>query len=468
MNSDESHTRQPPEHRQENHSSFDLEYFERNRYFQGKLLTAMDMLVEQQYHADRLSTITKLVNGTGIIRGLSITECIEEEDGRLRVTIEPGVAIDSNGRPVVVRTETTEILPPVDTDEVYIYIKYAEETKDPVPVPGAEPMGPEEMEPGRVVELFELVGRETSPKRHKTVDVAEILDIQHIGNDVDEIADEVAEAYHETCRQTVTDDGEPAVFLGSFQKTPQGRWKAGEATLQRPFVYDNEMLFQLLISHITNTDSPHNGAFGGATEYVENELGQVQEIADRLQQLQTAIEQLDDELTADIEQTHTEIEQLNQEIDEDLEQLNEEVDEEFRQLHDDLAQHREYVAHKSLKTTSRFFELVAQTYEDRGTVSRIALQISNTTKEAIINDVYTDQNRYVAFVGQLLPQAEALAEEISEITTRESYEQYARALNELTMTLEDEQQGLEVAMALDRLAESAEMLEQRYDVIPTE
>jgi hypothetical protein len=72
-----------------NGSGFELKHFEKNRYFQGKLMTARDMLTDQQYHANRLETITKLTNGTGIVSGLTISEFTEEE-GQLRLELQPG------------------------------------------------------------------------------------------------------------------------------------------------------------------------------------------------------------------------------------------------------------------------------------------------------------------------------------------------------------------------------------------
>lgn len=412
---------------QEDTDEFELRHFEKNRYFQGKLITALDMLTEQQYHAGRLSTTNKLINGSGIVSGLTLSD-LEDEGDRLQVTVEPGLAIDANGRPIVVRSPTTESLPVPDGNELYIFLSYSEETKDPVPVPGSDPESGEQSEESRILEVFEIVARETAPSEYKETPQIELPDFERAEKSFTELADEIAESYHDTQRPTTESESEQSIFLGSFKKTTEGHWRPGSETKRRAFVYDNDMLFELLMTHITDTDNPHSTRVGEPNEYVENELGQIQEFAVRMQQMRSDIDTFNDELDSQ----------------------------------------REYIKHKSLKTTSRFFDSVSQEFETHGEVSRTALSIVDSAKEAIAADAYEDSESYTRFVEGLLPDAETLAETIEGVATEESYTQYRETLAEFESTIEDTPSVVELAMTLDKLAEHAEMLEQRYDVRPDE
>ena len=403
---------------------FELRHFEKNRYFQGKLITALDMLTEQQYHSDRLSTVTKLTSGSGIVSGLDISE-FDEDDDRIRLTVQPGLAIDAKGRPIVVRNPTTESLSIPDGTELFVYLTYTEETKDPVPVPGADPHTGEESQESRILEVFEIEARETAPGEYKTTPQIEFPEFEHTDKSFAELADEIAESYHESRRETAADNGELSIFLGSFRKTTQGHWEPGEETKRRGFVYDNDMLFSLLVTHLTDTANPHNTRVGEPTEYVENELGQIQGFAVRLQQLRS-----------------------------DMQALTGELD----------TQH-EYIKHKSLKTTSRFFDALSAEFETHGEVSRTALRIVDAAKDAITTEAYTDTDAYIGFVESIVDDAEALAEAIHGVATEDTYEQYTKSVDELTGVLADDPAIMDVAMALDKLAESAEMLDQRYDVV---
>ena len=50
-----------------------LEQFERNQFFQGKLMTARDMEAEQEYHAERLHAINRFATGQGILYGAEVS-----------------------------------------------------------------------------------------------------------------------------------------------------------------------------------------------------------------------------------------------------------------------------------------------------------------------------------------------------------------------------------------------------------
>lgn len=70
--------------------------FERNNYFNGKLLCAADLQAEQRYFNDKRSLINRMVLGWGIVCGLEVTL----ENGCL--VVAPGLALDCCGRELLV------------------------------------------------------------------------------------------------------------------------------------------------------------------------------------------------------------------------------------------------------------------------------------------------------------------------------------------------------------------------------
>jgi hypothetical protein len=404
---------------------FELDHFEKNRYFQGKLMTARDMLAEQQYHANRLETINRFASGTGILAGLTISE-FEDKGEELQVTIEPGLAIDTAGRPVVVKNPTTRSVPKPEGGELYLYIEYDNEMKDPVPVPGEEPLNDEESEESRILEVFTVSARETAPRSDTTPARIEFPDFENTDKSVAEMAQEIVSTYHDERRSDIDTSTDTEVFIGSFKRTPGGEWRPGSETKDRPFVYDNEMLFSMLVSHVTDTENPHGTRFGDETDYIESELDQIEGLTVRLQQMRS-----------------------------DMEELTDKVD-----------LYSNYTAHKSLKTASRFFDRVPDEFERQTEISQTALGIVNTLQDGIGDGVYTDREAYNAFLEDLLEDMEDLTEALDGWATRRTYQQYSDAVEELAATVGEEASVLELAVALDRVGEAADVLEKRTEAIP--
>jgi hypothetical protein len=92
-----------------------LKQFQRNLFYNGKLLTAFDFNLESSYFNEKRHTINRLVLGQGIVCGLKVVKvekvsetCYCGPDGearmvadRWRAEIEAGVAIDCIGREIV-------------------------------------------------------------------------------------------------------------------------------------------------------------------------------------------------------------------------------------------------------------------------------------------------------------------------------------------------------------------------------
>jgi hypothetical protein len=94
--------------------------FCRNNYFTGKLLTERDFTAEQTYTIDKLRLHHLMLHGWGVVCGLKVTSHPHCPD--LRIVVEPGMAVDSCGREIVVPKPEdvvlpkAELLPRPDTD----------------------------------------------------------------------------------------------------------------------------------------------------------------------------------------------------------------------------------------------------------------------------------------------------------------------------------------------------------------
>lgn len=405
-------------------SGFELEQFEKNRYFQGKLMTARDMLADQRYHADRLETLARGALGEGIVSGLGISS-FEDHGDEIEVTVEPGLAVDARGRPVVVRNPTTQRLTKPDGSEVYLYLRHDTERKDPVPVPGEAPTDGEESEESRVIEVFTVEKRETPPEEYDDLSSVTLPDFDTTDASPRELADEIASRYHDDYRTDLESGTDDAVFLGGYALGTEGEWRPIE-TERRPLVYDTDMLFDLLVTHVTDTDNPHNTRIGQPTEYIESELGEIEQFQMRLREFRREIDALNEKLD-----THT-----------------------------------DYVTHKSLESAVRFFDETATTFEEFGEISRAALDVVDAVRDGLAEDVADSGERYERFVDGLVGDLRHLASTLEGQATEESYRAFADAVDELDAAVGEEGSVVETATRLDRVGEAAESLEPRFDVVP--
>jgi hypothetical protein len=97
--------------------------FERPRYFAGKMLTAEDLELEQRYHIEKRWLLNRELRGPGIVSGLEVSR------GDGFVTVEPGFALDSNGREILV-AEPRQLAIPDCGVPVFVCLVYAEVETD--------------------------------------------------------------------------------------------------------------------------------------------------------------------------------------------------------------------------------------------------------------------------------------------------------------------------------------------------
>ena len=380
--------------------------FRKNRFFDGKLMTARDMQTEQRYHADRLETVTRHATGSGILSGLEVTS-IRAVDDRLEVAIDSGIALDGLGRPVVVETPTTKSIPEPDGDECHLFVRFDEVETDAVARPDADSRRPD-ADAGRLVEVFELTYRESPPDRHEpSVGLQDHLDGEAAGSD---LGDRIAAGYKQDCPTQASD---PAVYLGGFERTADGSWTAIDAP--RPHVYDNELLYATLIEHITDRDNPHNTDLDAPArrDPTPEELDSIHERVDYLQSELTTLKARQESTT-------------------------------------------QHLLGKTLSSAARLFETTAERFvEHHPAVAKAARELGQRAGAASHTDAASDPAAFRATVRRLQPALVAFGDQLDRAARGSTVERYFDALADLQSSLEADDPAAETAIAFDAVAEAA-------------
>lgn len=403
-----------------------LSQFRKNRFFSGKLMTPRDMEAEQEYHAERLHTLARFVAGRGVLHGLEVQSISDTDDG-LEVTIEPGIALDGNGRPIVVDRVTTTSLPHPSGKELSLYIQYDEVALEPVPVPNTDDAIDDESTANRTLESFELTYREETSDDRTQQPAVEIPDIETDCADTASFSQRLLERYHDQYRSSTPSASETGVFLGSFERTPDGDWTTSEPPAPRAFVYDHDLLFGTIIDHITDTDNPHRTPVERESPDIPDDITVV---SDRLDALETEVERVKREQAA-------------------------------------LTR---YVMRKTLTERARVFDALAERLERRtneGDGSRLAREIATAARTAS-GQGCESEDAYRRHGQQVLEQLIELGDRLEGETTEASLERYLRSVSDLQETLEDDGSILAVAETQDRVCEAADALDVLVDIVPDE
>jgi hypothetical protein len=107
----------------------------RNRYFSGRLLTAEDLQLEQDYFRKKLRLHNLCLFGSGIVAGLDVT--LDQNNETL--IVQPGCAIDAFGEEIVICQPVRYALK-AGTGTGYLSLSFCEKVIDPVATvsPGAQ------------------------------------------------------------------------------------------------------------------------------------------------------------------------------------------------------------------------------------------------------------------------------------------------------------------------------------------
>ena len=130
----------------------------RPRFFAGKLLTAADLELEQQYFLDKFKRHNRSLHGFGIVSGLKVTTNAGQ------IIVEPGLALDCEDNELVVSAAQSIPFSAITADchTTYVNLRYAEENVDLVAA-GAN-------DTSNLVESFELAfAQENCNRGHRHV-----------------------------------------------------------------------------------------------------------------------------------------------------------------------------------------------------------------------------------------------------------------------------------------------------------
>ena len=104
---------------------------ERNWYYAGRLLTAQDLQLEQDYIRRRLRRHNRELHGVGIVRGLQVSVRPQAGGTGDQVVVQPGFAIAPDGEEIEVRSEASANLPQTGS-QLSVMLSQAERFTHPV------------------------------------------------------------------------------------------------------------------------------------------------------------------------------------------------------------------------------------------------------------------------------------------------------------------------------------------------
>jgi hypothetical protein len=244
-----------------------LDYFEKNAYFHGKLMTARDMLAEQKMHEAKLYTVNRFVLGDGLICGLE-TDKLRVDNGKLMVNINPGIGIDCCGRLVVVKGTGAVVTKEVKQIEeesgadypepMYLYVRYKECLKEAVPITGVEDACEEKCCYNHILEVFDVVYSTNPPGLSMPPDVNFPSKSEYDSDKKKALLKIAQDYYSQYLKSGCNDCTEHLIFLGVFKIDGEDKWELDETTKDYLKVgYTNKMLYDIIASHATNFGNPH-------------------------------------------------------------------------------------------------------------------------------------------------------------------------------------------------------------------
>jgi len=418
----------------------ELERFERNHYFDGKLLTARDMADEQAYHVDRLATLARYVLGDGVVCGLSVSVAHAAGEEDVTVTVSPGMALDCCGNLVVLEDGATEDVTPGSTDtELYLYLRYRECFRESVPIPNSGDACEEACEFNRVLEVFDVVA-ESSPLGDgvdpslgsmafpREGDLAAREPAADLEGDDPELL-RIARTYHGNhgiARRSCPECEDPHVYLGRLERDADtGVWDV-VADSGTDFVYPNELLYAAISRHSADFRNPHetslavldavvSGDESSARVMVEDEATDAEAVTlsadteyididtpggktiqlttEGITELASTVSDLQDQvndLAGDVADNTTAIGENASDIADNASDIADNAS--------DIDRLERYVMDKTLKYKAECFGGLAETFH--GTVAGdVAAAVVERTWRGIDKEVYEDAEEFREFVG---------------------------------------------------------------------
>lgn len=276
-----------------------LQQFQRNRYFYGKLMSVRDFETEQSYMNEKRHLLNRLVKGAGIVCGLDGIE-VGVEEGQITLTFAGGgVALDNCGREIMVPPgskkgvlveeagQAQSNLSTTTPGQFYLFLRY--EARDYELVnSAANPSSCEETCcPNRILEDFQVIATDTAPEL-PTVVCPDLSSIQAGETNAEEQAADIIKNWaKERVEENCSGCNEDGVFILALTIENNSFTIEDTATRQHiSLVYNNKLLSQLVTCHITDFDNPHKttaaqlGALESINSVTPDENGDVELLGD--------------------------------------------------------------------------------------------------------------------------------------------------------------------------------------------
>ncbi len=113
------------------------DHFQRTNYYTGKVLSVDDFISDQQYFNQKRRLQNRHLYGYGVVCGLLV---VPEDQRGMRIKITPGIALDAQGREILLAGPAYMDLRE-DQGDVYIIIAYDEVKVGAVPKVGTQNPG---------------------------------------------------------------------------------------------------------------------------------------------------------------------------------------------------------------------------------------------------------------------------------------------------------------------------------------
>lgn len=455
--------------------------FERNRYFYGKLMTVRDFEIEQRYFNEKRHLLNRLIHGIGIVCGVEVSNP-ELIDGKLKLKLSPGVALDCCGREIVVGEDVQgkefDVRGTVTDGLNYVYLKYKECEKESVPVLANASSCEEACCYNRVEEFFELV-------------LDEPPEIPEGGLSAPKSAQDYYEAHLKVCPGCGCDDAK--VLLAVISRTGTTvKIDKTETDTYRALVYTNPMLYELLTSHLQDFNNPHHVTAQQtealkSIEGLSNPGGNIDLVKDNAITLTTKTQPGSDPQII-IGENHSEKKNNPHKVtalqvgalvsldgvenpggDVDLvagnhitittDTINKSISIGLTEaLQHQLETVFLYLRERALKCTVINFREVGKRFD-----SKTAIELSLFAKKAVDERAYETEKTFMKVIADQLKMEKALAKDLKELATQESLEGFTKSVKELEGTL-DAKDPLRVAAAQDEVCFYALLLERKERV----
>ena len=235
----------------------DLQAPKRNHYFHGKLLDVYHFELETAYLNFKRRMLNRLVTGFGVVCGLNVKAHPHCDDA---ITVCPGFAIDRAGNEIFVPEEVPLRIEPYmlssaidDVNDphhgeahVHLVLCYHECLADPMPVQAGDCCTQDPCQPGVIREQFKLEVRSgcLPPGRGLVQDL-----IRECPPDYESLHAALAEIVSNHCECCPEDACIPlANICVHLDHDKRGCCCRHIDIAVRPIVYNNDLLFQLLLS----------------------------------------------------------------------------------------------------------------------------------------------------------------------------------------------------------------------------